>query len=369
MRNILIKILQILDGTPSVYGKRQRGQSLVELALVTPILIVLLAALVEIGWFANNYLILMEVARVGARAGTVRNGDDSPTVYSKPQDVTYAPNISGSAVDSILHRDCDNVTSETYTMFYNVLGCIMLNSMEPLDLRGRVEDNAVTTTNNVDDIVISVFSVLSVDPAQVANRDAISGTNFAGALDRSKTGARANDQQMIVVGRYPANANECTDGTANLDGRDPFNYIENANPAPDVYTVGTIPYYVELVGGIDSGSEQQRGFSWTGNHIISGTSCYGSEWSIQRIQDLMNLSDFDLDGCNIANCDAAGERRRLPSQGIVLVEVFWEHTLLLDLPGFSYVYEILGGGDNRATISVWAAFPAPAADPANKIEF
>lgn len=354
MRKFLVKILQILDGTPSVYGKRQSGQSLVELALVTPILIVLLAALAEIGWFANNYLILMEVARVGARAGTVRTGDDSPLVYNQSLATTLAP-LAGGDADSIRFRDCDNVTNPEYTMFYNVLGCIMVNSMEPLELRGRVENDAVTTTNNVDDMVISVFSLLSVSPAEVSAR------NFAwtGDLYRSKAPPAQNERQMIVVGRYPTVTNECTDGGAGLDGRDPFDYIQNRNR--DKYTIDTTDYYVEF-GGYDEGAEVQRGFAWTGNHVLTeDPNCYGSEWSIQEMEELFNLYEFQLDNPE--------ELKWLPNQGVVLVEVFWEHTLLLDIPGFSYVYTILGGGDNRATISVWAAFPAPAADPGDKIRF
>jgi hypothetical protein len=51
MRKVLRKILEILDGTPAVYGKQKgwNGQSVVELSLVTPILIVLLMGLAEIG--------------------------------------------------------------------------------------------------------------------------------------------------------------------------------------------------------------------------------------------------------------------------------------------------------------------------------
>jgi len=66
----MVKIIQLLDGTPAVYGKRQSGQSVVELALITPILIILLAGLVEIGWFANNYLNLLDVTRL--ESGHVR---------------------------------------------------------------------------------------------------------------------------------------------------------------------------------------------------------------------------------------------------------------------------------------------------------
>src|SRR5690349_11950270 len=81
MQSVPKKIFQILDGTPAVYGQYSRGQSLAELALVTPILIVLLMGLAEIGWFANNYLILLETTRVGARYGAVQTGDTAPTSW------------------------------------------------------------------------------------------------------------------------------------------------------------------------------------------------------------------------------------------------------------------------------------------------
>ncbi|MBN1139000.1 MAG: pilus assembly protein [Anaerolineae bacterium] len=49
--------------------KRDRGQSLVEVALVLPLLVVLLAGLVEVVFFARNYLALLEATREGARIG------------------------------------------------------------------------------------------------------------------------------------------------------------------------------------------------------------------------------------------------------------------------------------------------------------
>ena len=71
MKAVIRRIIQILDNTPAEYapkrGQRQSGQSVVELALITPILIVMFAGLVEVGWFANNYLTILDVTRAGAR--------------------------------------------------------------------------------------------------------------------------------------------------------------------------------------------------------------------------------------------------------------------------------------------------------------
>src|SRR3954469_20647530 len=90
MRNFIRKIIQLLDGTPAVYGKRQAGQSVVELALITPILIILLSGLIEIGWFANNYLNLLDVSRVGARRGAVLQDQKSPLFWQNKY--SYVPN-------------------------------------------------------------------------------------------------------------------------------------------------------------------------------------------------------------------------------------------------------------------------------------
>src|SRR6185503_5924417 len=127
MRNTLRKIVEILDGTPAVYGEqnRSRGQSVVELTLVTPILIVLLMGLAEIGWFANNYLILLETTRVGARYGAVQTQDQSPKVW--PAEGSLIPSLAGApgtdAFDAAKkYRVCTNLSSlsETYR-FYTVV--------------------------------------------------------------------------------------------------------------------------------------------------------------------------------------------------------------------------------------------------------
>ena len=91
MRASFVKLIQVLDGTPAVYGKRQSGQSVVELALITPILIILLAGLIEIGWFANNYLSLLDVTRAGARRGAVLQDQQSPLFWDNKG--SYVPNV------------------------------------------------------------------------------------------------------------------------------------------------------------------------------------------------------------------------------------------------------------------------------------
>jgi len=69
---------------------RDRGQSLVELALVLPLLVVLLAGLVETVFFARTYLAVLEASREGARIGArgVANYDNGEIDTLVQQDLS-----------------------------------------------------------------------------------------------------------------------------------------------------------------------------------------------------------------------------------------------------------------------------------------
>lgn len=366
LREIIRKTIKILDGTPAVYGQRNRGQSVAELALVTPILIVLLMGLAEVGWFANNYLILMEATRVGARFGTVQSGDTSPLSWNDRLSRLPALPVDDAAPETIARR-CDQLgVFQEYAGFYNLIVCTMLRTLTPLEFVSPY-DRGTPNPNGVDDIVISVFSLQTVNPALLAVNP-----SWQTALDQV-AGVPANQQRVLVVGRYPINSNECTfdaTGAFALTERDPFDYIENQGSANDFwFDEDANRVYLEIVSRLDingnpvfgydvntpESPETRRGFSWTGQHLISGSGgrCTGSEWTIDEVQELVNLPRYGL--------VRPDERQRLPSQGLVLVEMFWNHELLLKNPVFNPFFIAIGS--ENTTISVWAAFPVPAAEP------
>lgn len=391
MRKVLRKIVEILDGTPAVYGKqKQRGQSVVELALVTPILIVLLMGLAEIGWFANNFIILLEVTRVGARFGTTQTGETSPLSWNNDASRAtgtgfgdYPPTIGGRSVQD--YRNCAVIrdpNNREVQGFYNSVACVMSQQMDPLVL---------DILNGVDDIVISAFSLQAVNPATLPGTRFLMNGAIAGQIPRDQINssldpAMGNNTQVIVVGRYPTNANECTvdvNGNPIVWERDPFDYFQDSGrnyqlidtAQPDTEENRN---YVELAG-YDAPSyqpyvlpsppqppsmrERQRGWVFYNQHGIANTvnavsgakQCFGSEWTTEEIQQLMNIPAFSL---------LTAQAERLPNQGMVMVEMFWQHELLLKNPVFNPVWTILG--DNTA-ISVWAAFPLPATEPRIKI--
>lgn len=60
--------------------KDNRGQSVVELALVLPVLLLLLGGMIEFGRVFHDYLVVTAAAREGARAAAV--GKDNATVIT-----------------------------------------------------------------------------------------------------------------------------------------------------------------------------------------------------------------------------------------------------------------------------------------------
>lgn len=487
MRNFLNKAIKILDGTPRPKGKveRQKGQSVVEMTMITPLLIILLVGLVEIGWFARNYLTLLEVTRVGARRGAVLSGDNSPFVWNEwaslPEDISLDPYmddypllpdfavINGVTREEIERRreyvrDCrwfgsPNPPAEFQIGFYNLVLCQMKNSLDPLVIR---KDDALPLESRTDDIIISVFAIQMVHN----NIPTVDGNELR--LGNTLVPNEFQDGYMpVVVGRYPTKANECNmwlDATNTpvlyTAERDPFDFygqrrnqndsstnlgfLANSsllpNPAQfnyynsfwvdpfntpaqfggvdvvEVYRddggtsvpVGQYPLELAVMRDgvwVSPGDlpafdpynyrEMVRGFAYTGYHRVgkdvtttqdvNGTPtemvfrCYGSEFSVYEVQRLLSNNNFLLSPAEITEarqsmpnfgriCDVNGNncvdedlRSYLPNQGVVLVEVFWQHRLLLDIPVFSPVYNALGS--DRTTIQVWSAFPAPTVSP------
>lgn len=407
MHKLLTKIIRLLDGTPAVYGKRQSGQSVVELALITPILIILLAGLVEIGWFANNYLTLLDVTRAGARRGAVLQDQKSPLFWDDsysyvPQSLLadsdfwmpctadelaaiapstdcsnrrfeyrWYPTVPSAPVGSQGQEPCD--TSYTPRLFYNEVLCTMIVSMEPLSLNPE---------NGIDDIVVSGFGLQMVDPSTTSDP--------TWWLDPTTRPVPANVAQTVVAARYPANANECQvldDGSGNpvaignaREGRDPFDFNNNnetahsgrgdIQPPSGVVSINGVDDFTE-VPGYDgppsfnaSLAEKQVGFPLFGNHRIEGTFCVGSDWTMHDVEELMNLPQYDLLNTDPLNANAILQKTNcLPSQGLILVELHWEHEMLLKIPLLSPVFTAVGNSEGKMVINVWAAFPLSAAEP------
>ncbi len=482
MKSFLRTILRILDGSPTTSmatKNRQRGQSMLELALITPLLAILIAGAVEVGWYTNHWLSLLEVTRVGARSATFFTDNLSPLEWNNagsivPDIQTELMNITGTSASvsrAEFVRECETGASSG---FYSAVTCLAEQGLDPLefyiDPRDRLDadseaqeafeardrihpdnvqcqedaeadgpgglevvdcydaskDNLNLDYQSHDDVVVSVFAIQTVNNAREGAPEpnnegdgfrptytdfSVLGETIDPASSTYKTtydlntGITHNEdyppgRQSIVVGRYPANANECTQkGTDSSNDQlmdpadpgfevDPFDYLDADDSAstgiPTFRLWAGETYTLELTDAegnslADDNPEYQRGYSFTGQHRISDPNvfCYGSEFSVADIERLINMPGFiepDLydppdsvsdplayDAWVQAVYDSQDERAFFAPQGMTLVEVFWEHDMLLNFGFFRPLKEAYGDGD--IVIALWSAFPLPSAAP------
>jgi hypothetical protein len=132
------------------HSRRGRGQSIVEFALMAPILLILLSGLFEFGFIFTHYLAVLDSARNAARFSSdsqydMRDGDP----------------------------DCDESVDGSATQdFYRYTACMAMTEL--LNEEPTIElclPNATASPtcdpsdwDNLDDIIISVFSVLRGSP-------------------------------------------------------------------------------------------------------------------------------------------------------------------------------------------------------------
>jgi len=321
MRRYFRILLRTLDGAPPVNPspRARRGQSLVEMTLVMPILLVMLLGLIEIAWLANHFLILMDVSRSAARYGATLdpldweigdehflermdcNEDTGGSYVDEPDNHVYLPVTDRSHLPSFFQEGIDYKGSFGY---YDGVACTAVANMRPL---------IFDTTK--DDVVVSVFAFSSGD----YNSD--------------------GNTEVRVTGRFPARQNECSN-----EPYDPFDVNDNGSYDP-------FEDQVRMIGGAggqdeypDDSRENVRGYVLTGHHQVSDApGCIGSEFSTQEIEDLLNGT-------------SSLENTHTPNNALLLVEVFWHHRQLLQMRWFTAI------GDNFE-LSVWSMYPVSAAEP------
>ena len=77
-------------------GRRQEGQALVEFAIVTPVLLLLILGIVQFGILFNNYITLTDAVRAGARQAAVSRTLPNPTQVTVDRVRRSAAGLDGS---------------------------------------------------------------------------------------------------------------------------------------------------------------------------------------------------------------------------------------------------------------------------------
>jgi len=143
-----------------------RGQSLVEITLFIPIMLLMLIGFVEIGTFINDYITITDTTRSAARYVSSQNptetrcqpfgpkpGETTPlpitfssTSCSQSEYVTAASTVKSWGADTLYHV-CQG--SETLNFFY-VTGCSVVRNL------GSDMGTVLSTTEDIDVVVTTV---------------------------------------------------------------------------------------------------------------------------------------------------------------------------------------------------------------------
>lgn len=99
--------------------KNNRGQAIVELAILLPVLLLILMSIFEFGRVFNAYMIISHASREGARAGSVGNTDTQiEAVISDVTPTLNSGNMTITIVDSGGSRNRGD--SITVTINYSI---------------------------------------------------------------------------------------------------------------------------------------------------------------------------------------------------------------------------------------------------------
>lgn len=159
---------------------KSRGQSMVEMALTLPILLLVLAGMLEVGWYFNVKLNFLDASREGGRIAA-----DGSLINYHANHNHHSPAYDGSRID------CKNGPLD----IYELAACMTMGNMQNTFHR----DNS-----GWDDIVISIYKTQNGRVTQVLPAD----SNGSWSL----TGVQTAKITPEYIARYSGNVsdpNEC----------------------------------------------------------------------------------------------------------------------------------------------------------------
>jgi Flp pilus assembly protein TadG len=123
----------------------ERGQALVEFALVLPVFALLLFAVIQFGIVFNNYITLTDAVRTGARTAAVSRYVADPAGASERAVRRAAVNLDTAALavtvaaPSGWQRGRDVVVSATYPYEIDLLGLVVKSGRLASETTERIE--------------------------------------------------------------------------------------------------------------------------------------------------------------------------------------------------------------------------------------
>jgi Flp pilus assembly protein TadG len=122
----------------------ERGQTMVEFALVIPILCIVLFGIIQFGALYNDYVTLTDATRVGAREAAVSRHEDDPEGNAEAATRSAAKGLDPAKLDVLVaatdweHAESVTVTA-TYPYEIDLLGVVVASGDLTSETTERVE--------------------------------------------------------------------------------------------------------------------------------------------------------------------------------------------------------------------------------------
>ena len=122
----------------------ERGQTMVEFALVVPILCVILFGIFQFGALYNDYVTLTDATRVGARKAAVSKYESSPEAAAEAAARNSAPGLDPADLDIAVNatgweRGQSVTVKATYPYEIDLLGFVVASGDLTSETTERVE--------------------------------------------------------------------------------------------------------------------------------------------------------------------------------------------------------------------------------------
>jgi Flp pilus assembly protein TadG len=130
---------------PTLRKRGQRGQAMVEFAIIVPILLTVLLGIMQLGVVYNNWVTLTDAARAGARKGAVCRSSCSPSATAATTSAVQASaaNLNqsklGVTVTSTWAQGADVTVKATYPWSVNIMGIVVASGTMQATTTERVE--------------------------------------------------------------------------------------------------------------------------------------------------------------------------------------------------------------------------------------
>lgn len=121
-----------------------RGQTMVEFALIMPVLCMVLFGIIQFGILFNDYLALTDATRVGARKGAVSRTAVNPVAVTEAAVRNAAPNLKAVDLDVDVTAPAWTPGAEisveaSYPYKINIMGVVIANGLLTSKITERVE--------------------------------------------------------------------------------------------------------------------------------------------------------------------------------------------------------------------------------------